>query len=73
MQQFQTLARRAAGFLLAVLLVVPAFAAEPSETAADRQKDLDTLYHEVKSIIRTYLQSIRRRSSYSSKRKSRNA
>ena len=47
MQQFQTLARRAAGFLLAVLLVVPAFAAEPSETAADRQKDLDTLYHEV--------------------------
>ena len=47
MQQFQTLARRAAGFLLAVLLVVPAFAAEPSETAANRQKDLDTLYHEV--------------------------
>ena len=43
MQQFQTLARRAAGFLLAVLLVVPAFAAEPSETAANRQKDLDTL------------------------------
>ena len=43
MQNLHTLAQRAACLWLAVLLVVPAFAAEPSETAAKRQENLDTL------------------------------
>ena len=47
MQNLHTLAQRAACLWLAVLLVVPAFAAEPSETAAKRQEDLDTLYYEI--------------------------
>lgn len=47
MRYLQTLARRAIGLSLAILLAVPAFAAEPSDTALKRQEDLDALYHQV--------------------------
>ena len=47
MRRLYTLTRRFLGVCLAALLVLPAYAAEASDTAAARQKDLDTLYHEV--------------------------
>ncbi len=47
MRYFRTLARRAAGLFLTVLLVVPALAAEAPDTIEGRQKDLNFLYHEV--------------------------
>lgn len=47
MQSVQSLARRVLCLCLAALLVLPVFAAEAADTAAERQEDLDFLYHEV--------------------------
>lgn len=46
MKRLKTLVRRTAGLCLAVLLTVPALAAEPLDPAK-RQEDLDILYEEV--------------------------